>query len=242
MAIQRYLATRNAASARGVLLTALVSNVVICALLAAVGLALLAYYKTHSDLLATHQNLNADADKLFPNFIKVGLPAGITGLVVAGLLAAAMSSLSSGVSSVCSVITVDFIDRFWPRRDADEFRHVRVARIVSVAVGLVAIGLAIGVGMIEGNLLEVSFKVVNLLTAPLFGLFFMAMFVPWATGRGTLVGAAAGLIVVFLINYWKELTGTEGISFIWAMPIAFVVQATVGSLASLHKRRREPLS
>jgi SSS family solute:Na+ symporter len=172
----------------------------------------------------------------------------LSGLIVAGLLAAAMSSLSSGLNSSCSVITVDFIDRF-RTRPTSETDHVRLAKYVSVVVGVVVVALSSGVGMVQGNLLEVAFKVVNLLTAPLFGLFFMAMFVRWATGPGTLVGAAFGLVVVVLISYWAELRGvvgirsmilyledlmgTEGVSFLWAMPLSLLVQVVVGMLVSL---------
>jgi Na+/proline symporter len=74
---------------------------------------------------------------------------------------------------------------------------------------------------------------VNLLTAPLFGLFFLAMFVPWATSFGTLVGAAVGLAVVVAINYWEPIFGTKGISFLWAMPLGLAAQVAAGSIASL---------
>ncbi|NLE37605.1 MAG: hypothetical protein GX621_06225, partial [Pirellulaceae bacterium] len=81
-------------------------------------------------------------------------------------------------------------------------------------------------------LLEVGFKVVNLLTAPLFGLFFMAMFVRRASAAGTLIGAAFGLATVVVITYWKDLTGNEAVSFLWAMPVSLVVQVAVGMAAS----------
>jgi SSS family solute:Na+ symporter len=232
MAIQRYLATRDVRAARRVLGTSLWANVFVALILSAVGLALMAYFRVNPHLLPDGQTILSDSDTLFPRFIARGLPAGLSGLVVAGLLAAAMSSLSSGVNSSCSVITVDFIDRFRPRKSS-EVDHVKLAKYVSVFVGAAVIALSSGVGMVQGNLLELAFKVVNLLTAPLFGLFFMAMFVRWATGPGTLVGAAFGLAVVVAISYWKEITGTEGISFIWAMPLSFVVQIGTGMLASL---------
>jgi SSS family solute:Na+ symporter len=232
MAIQRYLATRDAKAARRVLLTSLAANVFVVLILFVAGLALLAYFDAHPDALAPGTTLLGDADKLFPRFIEIGMWPGVSGLVVAGLLAAAMSSLSSGVNSSCSIITVDFIDRF-RRNTVAETDHVKRAKIVSVFVGLVVIALSSGVGMVHGNLLEVAYKVVNLLTAPLFGLFFMAIFVRWATGPGTIIGAVFGVLVVVEINYWHDLFGTSGISFLWAMPLAFAVQIAVGSLASL---------
>ncbi len=244
MAIQRYLATRDVKAARSVLITTLGVNFLVNILLTLVGLSLLAYFRLNPHLIPDGQTILGDADRLFPQFIAVALPVGVSGLVVAGLLAAAMSSLSSGVNSSCSVITVDFIDRF-RRSKENELDHVRLAKYVSVLVGVAVVVLSAYVGVVQGNLLEVTYKVVNLITAPLFGLFFMAIFVPWAKGWATIVGAICGMAVVITISFWKELTGsTEGISFLWAMPLSFVIQAAVGSLASLlpFGRRSPPMT
>jgi Na+/proline symporter len=111
--------------------------------------------------------------------------------------------------------------------------NVRRTRYVAWCVGVVVVLLSSGVGLVSGNLLEVAYKVVNLLVAPLFGLFFMALFVRWATSFGTLVGAACGLATVVAINYWPDITGRQGISFLWAMPLGLLVQVAAGSLASL---------
>jgi len=232
MAIQRYLATRDLKAARNVLGTSLVASTLVTLIMMSVGVAILAFFRASPHLIPDGQTMLSDADTLFPRFVALGMPVGISGLVVAGLLAAAMSSLSSGVNSSCSVITVDFIDRF-RKSDESETDHVKLAKYVSVFVGVVVIVLSSGVGMVQGNLLEVAYKVVNLLTAPLFGLFFMAMFVRWATAPGTLVGAVFGLAVVVTISYWKDFTGSEGIGFLWAMPLSLLVQIGVGMLASL---------
>jgi len=143
-----------------------------------------------------------------------------------------MSALSAGINSTCSVITVDIIDRL-RRKSQAESERVQSLKYVSVLVGVIVVALSLGVNMVQGNLLEISYKVVNLLTAPLAGLFFLAMFVPWARGFGALVGAACGLTVVIGISYWKELTGTPGISFIWAMPLGLVAEVGIGALVSL---------
>lgn len=231
MAIQRYLATRDAAAARRMFTISMLTGGTVQLFLAALGFALLAHFRAHPEMLGDGQSIATHADRLFPRFIAFALPPGITGLVIAGLLAAAMSSLSSGLNSSCSVITTDFIERF--RRRGPVADPVALARWISVLVGAVVVPISAAVGLIEGNLLEVAYKVVNLLSAPLFGLFFMALFVRRATAFGTFVGAAVGLAVVVAINYWKELTGTTGISFLWGMPLSLVVQVAVGTLASL---------
>ncbi len=124
MAVQRYLATRNVASARRMFGISLSCNALVTVLLAALGLALFAYFKAMPNMLPDGRTVTTAGDRLLPQYIVRGLPAGISGLVVAGLLSAAMSSLSSGLSSCCSVITVDFVDRFRKAKlqDAD---HVR---------------------------------------------------------------------------------------------------------------------
>lgn len=232
MAIQRYLSTRDARSARGVMAVTLIADFVVGMFLAALGLALLGYFRANPELMPTSQSLVTDADKLFPRFISIGLPVGLSGLVVAGLLAATMSALSAGMNSCCSVITVDLIERF-RRKSSPSFDPVWRAKVVSLVVGLIVVFLSSFVGMVQGNLLEICYKVVNLLTVPLFGLFFMAMFVRWATGFGTIVGAVAGVAVAVAVNYWKEIFGVQGISFLWAMPLSLAAQVAVGSLVSL---------
>jgi SSS family solute:Na+ symporter len=234
IAIQRYLATRDAKAARTVLFISLWADGLVTLLLAAVGLALLAYFQTCPSLLSHGQTVLSDGDKLFPQFITIGLPTGLSGLVVAGLLACAMSALSAGVNSTSSVITVDFLDRFGNRKDKTaEGDRVKTVKYVSAAVGVAVVALSLLVNMVQGNLLEICYKVVNLLTAPLAGLFFLAMFVPWAKGFGALAGAACGLATVIAVTYWKEITGTQGISFLWAMPLSLVVEVGVGALVSL---------
>jgi len=232
MAVQRFLASRDVKAARKTLIWSLSCSAAAGFLLTLVGLAVFAFFRAHPHLVPDGQTIMADADRLFPRYIALGLPPGFSGLVMAGLLAAAMSSLSSGVNSACSVITVDFIDRF-RRREKSEAHHVRLAMGVSVGIGILVVLLSLFVGLVKGNLMAVTFKVSNLLTAPLFGLIFMAIFVRRATVPGTLVGAAFGLAVVIGINFWEELTGTQGISFFWAMPLGLAVQIGVGTLVSL---------
>lgn len=156
-----------------------------------------------------------------------------------------MSSLSSGLNSACSVVTTDFIDRFRKREEAEN-RHVRLAKYVSLVIGVVVVALGTLVGQIEGNLLELCFKIANLLVTPLFLLFFMAMFIPWATSFGTYVGAACGVLVAVAIAYHEELglafIDELGLTFVWMLPASFVAGAFAGTVASLLPlgRRREP--
>jgi SSS family solute:Na+ symporter len=232
MAVQRYLATRDAAAASRMLATGLVCVGIVVTLLVLVGAALLAHAQAHPGLLGDPAAVDADADAVFPRFIALALPAGIRGLVVGGLLAAAMSSLSSGLSAATSVVTVDFVERLGGRRAAD-FYGSRPARILPWAIGLAVVAIGMAVSQVEGNIFELCNKIVNAFTAPLAGMFLMAMFVRRATPFGVWVGAAAGLAAVALVSWWPELTGRPGIGGFWMMPISLVVQLAAGTAASL---------
>jgi len=235
MAVQRYLATRSTRAARSAFTTSMLTNLLSTTLLMLLGFALLAYFLANPHRLADGMNVAANADRIFPHFIVSGLPAGVTGLVVAALLAAAMSSLSSGLNSACTVVTVDFLDRFGAGA-RDDRQHLRRARLVSWAIGIVVIVLSLLVGKVEGNFMEVVNKVGNLLVAPLFLLFFMALFVPWANVVGTWAGAAAGVAVAVAIAFHEVL----GLSFIWIMPCSLLAGIAVGAAVSAVTTRRIP--
>lgn len=247
MAIQRYLATRDAAAARKAFVWTLASNIFVTIVLASLGFALLGFFKAHPEYLKmdgkylqADYTIEKDADKLFPYYIVRFLPAGITGLVISGLLAAAMSSLASGINSACSVITADFIDPIFGRA-ATEKANVRRNKYISLLVGMAGIALSFLMGRIHGNILEVTTRTNHVFIAPLFGLFVLAMFVPFATPLGAAMGALAGCLVSILFAYWDMITGGPALSFQWISLIALVVNLMVGVPVSLMFPRKGPV-
>jgi SSS family solute:Na+ symporter len=232
MSIQRYLATRDAHAARRSFGIQLLSTVLSLGLLGLAGLAVLGYFTARPDAMKTGWSIAADADKLLAHFIVTGLPAGLTGLVIAAILAAAMSSLSSGLNSSSAVIVTDFVGRARGRRMTPE-GEVRLARYVSVAVGVVAVGLSLLVGSLADNLLELCFKVVNLLTAPIFVLFFLALFVPRATPFAAVAATVASVTTAVVVAFaWG--------AFLWSPPSALVAGVAVGTVASYVTSSRPP--
>ena len=88
------------------------------------------------------------------------------------------------------------------------------------------------VAYVSGNLLDVVIKVVNLVVAPLFVLFFMALFVPWATSRGTVAGGLFSMLVAVLIAFAEIF----GITALWIMPVALVSGVVASMLFSWFDR------
>ena len=107
VAIQRYLATRDARAARRMLAVSVGAVILIKLMLGGLGLALLAYAAAHPEWMPAGVTIENSADRLFPRFIATILPAGISGLIIAGMLAEAMNSLSSGINSVSCVVVTD---------------------------------------------------------------------------------------------------------------------------------------
>jgi len=237
MVVQRFLSSRDVKTARKTLFIAMFASALTAGLLTMVGLAVWSYYQDNVETAADSASLLVQADKLFPQYVMTAMPPGISGLVIAGLLAVAMSSLSSGINSSCSVIKIDFLDRLWPSQADNGQNDIRQMFWISAFVGTIVILLSSGVGAVKGNLLEITFKVCNLLTAPLFGLFFMAMFVRGSTVLGTHLGAASGLAIIMIVSFYEEITGSPGLSFLWAMPLGLFVQITVGITASRYLNR-----
>lgn len=227
MTIQRFLSTRDAAAARKTLVVSLVAETVVTLLLAAAGLALLAYFQQRPGELESGLTPQKNGDRFLPQFIMSGMPLGLSGLVIAAILAAAMSSLSSGLNSTSAILERDFLGVLAGGR-LDERSAVRRLRWLTLAVGAASVVFSVGNMFIEGNLLDRCYKVVNLLTAPLFVLFFLALFIKWATPLGAWCGLAASIATAVAIAYVPAL----GVSLFWMAPSSLFAGAAVGMAAS----------
>ena len=230
--IQRYLATKDTKSARKAFLFNSMANICVALLLALVGFALLGFFRANPQHLPQGKSIITNADFLFPHYIANLLPVGFAGLVVAGMFAAAMSSLDSGINSIVTVVTVDFRKRFSKHKDTEQ-HSVRLARYLVMGIGIAVVLISSLMDKVPGNIVEVTNKTNGLFVGPLFGLFFMALFVPFATSFGVIMGAIYGFTAAVLIAYWDVITGQAGLSFQWIIGTALFVHIGVGSLLSL---------
>ena len=248
--VQRFMATEDASAARRALATQIAVGAIVAITLGFVGFALLGYFQAHPELLPTELSLSADADKVFPHFIAFHLPPGISGLVVAAMFAAAMSSIDSGVNSITAVVLTDLTGR---RRtnsvQANQTEESNVepadnqvsrARWLAFGIGAVVVIGSSFMGAIPGNITAVTTKTANLLSTPIFALFFFALFVPFASPRGVVVGAIFGTATAVLIAFSGPISGAkvDPISFQWIAPVAITVNLVTGCIGSLLMPRR----
>lgn len=229
-AIQRYMATPSAAIARRSYLITVCAQIFVTLILTLVGFALLGLYTHSPNFPAEGMTLANDADMFFPLFIASYLPIGVAGLVVVALFAAAMSSIDSGINSITAVVQTDFIDRVGQRKLTLR-NHLWVSRGLSFFIGAIVVSASTLMDRVPGNFLEVTQKTTNLLVTPMFMLFFLALFVPFATRIGAIAGCVCGIATAVTIGYWDVITGLRPLSFQWisisALSVNMVVSCTV---------------
>ena len=114
---------------------------------------------------AMGETLFTEADYLFPNFIATYLPMGIAGLVVSGIFAAAMSSLDSGINSIVSIVSADFINRF-RKHEHSQQHNVKLAKYLVLSIGIAIVLISSIMDKVPGNITEVTSKTNGLFVVP----------------------------------------------------------------------------
>jgi len=243
VAAQRYLSTPSVASARRSVWVSAGFTVALLLMLMVVGLSLFYLYFDRSDLSIQEfqREIAKEADAVLPTFIAKDLPAGLSGLLLAALLAAAMSSLSSGVNSISSVVMTDFLDRFRGLKKGGS--NLVPAMGTSGLAGCAGIGLALAINELmqakqQWNLVELVERVNHLFLAPLGVLFLAGILFRHVGTAAALLGFFAGVLTSILVSFSKDLFGLEnGISFMWIIPFSFVAGMFVAWLAGLFFAR-----
>lgn len=187
-----------------------------------IGTALFVYYKTNPERM----NPLLPVDATFPLFIAAELPMGVTGLIIAGIFAAAMATLSGIMNSVATLITVDFYERF--AKDTSQKKGVFFAEVMTVVVGLVGIGAALVLSRFDiGSLFDVSIELAGLLGGGFAGAYTLGMFTRRANSQGVAIGIVAAIVLTF-VAWCFDLVHPY-----FYLAISILVCVVVGYLASL---------
>ncbi|MBP1081859.1 sodium:solute symporter [Bacillus capparidis] len=184
-----------------------------------IGVLLYVFYSYHG---APHYN---DINELFLRFIVNELPTGITGLIIAGVFAAAMSSLDSALNSLSAVTVHDIYKKFFKKK-ASEAHYLKASRWATIFWGAYAMVFAFFAGSL-GPLIEVINQIGSYFYGSLLGAFLLALFTKRANGWGAFIGILAGMAAVFLTEQLVE------ISWLYYSMIGTIVSVVVGYLISL---------
>jgi Na+/proline symporter len=195
-----------------------------------IGVMLFVYYQ------ASGLTPPAQLDRVYPQFVWTHLPAGIAGLVIAAILAAAMSNLSAALNSLASTTVMDF---YWPAlkrgggEQPAEGEMIRTGRRATVAwaVVLLAIGL---VARRWGSVLEAGLSVASVLYGSLLGVFLLGVLTRRTGERSAMMGMIGGFLVMIWVKFGTSIAWT------WYVVIGTVVTFTVGyTMACLGREQRD---
>ncbi len=136
-----------------------------------------------------------DADTVFPYFILTEVPVGITGLVIAGVLAAAMSSLDSSINAVATIITVDLMKPYLAKGRDDRF-YLRFAKVIAlITSGLMILGAILFSSIEKESMNDLSWIVASVFGGCLLGLFMAGFFTTRIDNRAALIGLAVAIVL-----------------------------------------------
>ena len=230
--IQRYQTTTDLPAARRAMWINAALAMVNTFIFLGVGTAIFVYYRFHPQEL---QRLPGP-DAILPFFVAHELPAGVAGLVVAGIFAAAQSAISTSLNSTSTVIVTDFLQRLG--RSRVDAHWLRFAQWITVVLGVFAVGLAclLAVTTVD-SAFDLFQRILGLSISGLGGLFVLGIF----TRRANLAGAMTGAIASAAVLYWVQ-GHTRVHVYLYAL-IGITVCVATGYVTSLvfpSTRRVEP--
>lgn len=197
--VQRYLTARTDADARRSVWLGALAYVPVSAILFFIGTALFAYYAAKPDLLPAETR----PDSVFPHFIATELPVGATGLLVAAVMAAAMSSVDSSLNSSATLCLTDLYQRYIDP-DAAEATRLRVLHIATVFWGVVGTGMALAMINVK-SALDAWWELAGVFSGGMLGLFLLGFLSRRANRWAAIVGVGVGVVAIL----WLSLSATD---------------------------------
>ena len=171
----------------------------------------------------------SDVNYVFPTFITEHMPIGLPGLLVAAILAAAMSTIAGELSALSTATVIDFYRRF-VRVEASDAHFLRVSRVATGFWGLFACVVAVWAAEL-GSLIEVVNRFGSFFYGSILGVFILAVGFPRATANGAFIGLLAGMAAVG----WAA--SATNVAFLWHNVIGAVAVVIVGMAVSLVTKR-----
>ena len=200
---QRYVAAKSQSAAAKSLMSSAILYLVSTACFVLVGTLLWMYVRANpGDIPA---DVLAKADAVFPWFIVNRLPVGASGLLVAAIVAAAMSTVSSTLNSGATVLMEDYWKRFAPSR-ADAKSNIVFLRLATAALGVFSVIIGIGVMNVQ-SALAAFWKIQSVLSGGMLGLFLLAVMCRRANGAHAAVATALGFLCIAWVAFGQDLTG-----------------------------------
>jgi Na+/proline symporter len=192
-----------------------------------------AYVEQHQEATAFVRQANnnrafTDVNYVFPSFVVSSMPIGIVGLIIAAILAAAMSSVAAELNSLATASTMDFYKRHF-RPESSEKQMVLFGRMATLVWGIFACIVATFATNL-GSLIEVVNTFGSFFYGSLLGVFVLAFAVPGARARGAFYGLLFGIVSVWIASAYTD------VAFLWFNVVGCLVTVATGSIISFAFR------
>ena len=222
--VQRYMTTADQKLAARSIWTNAILTIPATFIFFGIGTALFVFYQNHPERL----DPTANTDQVFPAFIAYEMPVGLAGLLVAGIFAAAQSTVSTSMNSTATTIVTDFLKPFNLLKNDQQY--LVAAWTFTVLIGLAGTGFALlFVSPDIKSLFDQFIKVIGLFMGVLGGLFVLGVMTRRANGVGALVGAFVGAFSMFYL--WKETKINGYLYTVSGITICFLVGYAVSLVA-----------
>ncbi|QDV50904.1 sodium:solute symporter [Gimesia fumaroli] len=209
--VQRFIAARSLREARKATTLYSILAVFTWSFFFLIGTCVFVFYQIHPDPAVK----DLQADEIFPWFILTQVPAGLAGLVISGVMAAAMSSLDSSINSISTVMTVDLL-KPWLAPGRDDRFYLRMARAIAILASALMIAGAIFFSSIEKESMnDLSWIIASVFGGCLLGLFMLGFFTRRIDNTAAIIGLAGAIVV----NLYLGLSTGGWLPNHWTLPI-----------------------
>ena len=245
--VQRQLACKDVKKAgRSLVASQLLSLPVVLIFLCIGSLLFVKYMHDPASASEGGTNFFTDARDIFPQYIKNHIPTGIRGLMITGLLAAALSSFNSAINSMASSFVADLylpIRKGRGREIKNDKDQISSSRWMVGLMGMLLTGFAIVTCVMQQssglNLVDFATGIMCFAYAGMIGVFLTAIFTKRGNSRSVIAALIAGMLIILPLMFQKELFGHNYIAWTWWCPIGGLITTAICCLGKPNEKTRE---
>ncbi len=217
--VQRYLTTSNEKETNKALWTDAAVSIPWALAVFGLGTVLYVFYKINPELM----DPTLTNDEIVPFFIGQILPPGISGIIIAAIFAASMSSVDSSIHSSTTVVMRDFINKW--TKNKTELKKVSIARFITIIIGIMGTIIALIMTLYDINSVwDIVLEFASLFTGAMTGVFMLGIFSTRANGKGAIIGTLTSAAILLVIKKFTSLHFFlySGIGIISCMLIGYI--------------------
>ena len=225
--VQRYMTTSTERGAKNSALFGSLLYIPVSLIFFFIGTALFSYYTAMPDTLPASLKSPEAADKVFPFYIVDQLPVGLTGLLIASIFAAGMSTVSTSVNSVATIVLSDYYKKFFNPNPA-EGTSLRVLYVSSALFGIVGILVALALIKVK-SALDAWWTLASIFSGGMLGLFLLGYFSKTVKSVHAAIAVSIGILVILWLSL-VEFVGKGSGSFLGQNPFHSNLTIVIGTI------------